>query len=592
MVANQTTPLPVSWKECKARGWSGLDVLLVTGDAYIDHPSFGVALIGRLLEAHGLRVAILAQPRFNTNTDFKQFPSPSLFCGITAGNLDSIVANYTSNSRIRKTDAYSPNGNPWRGNLQAKSERRRPDRASLIYSSLARSAFPGTPVILGGIEASLRRFVHYDYQQDKLRNSFLTEAKADLLVYGMGEKAVLEIVRRRQAGESLSGIMGTCERLTESQFAERFTHLKKSSNREYLILPSWQKIEDENALFLQAEVAIDRHARGRSSRFILQRQKHQWILQHPPQPVLKTNELDAFYELPFTRRPHPDDNADIPAYRMIRDSITIVRGCSGNCHFCAITRHQGAVIVSRSNRSIVREAKALSESSDFRGTISDLGGPTANLFATDCSIGGCRKRDCLYPKLCPNLIIDEERFLRLLQEVSSLKAVRHLFISSGLRMGLLLETEKLFKALLYHHTPGVLKIAPEHTVDEVLQLIHKEPHELLQKFVTRCNELTLKKGRKHAGLSPYIITSHPGSSPAIAEKMAADLKHLGLQLHSFQDFTPTPGTLSTAIYVTGRHPETGRKVTVNRTKKQRQEERDILENQFTLGRKTPKKKKN
>lgn len=582
--------LPLSWRECKQRGWQELDVLLVTGDAYIDHPSFGIALIGRLLESEGLRVALLSQPRHHSTEDFAHFPPPRLFCGITAGNLDSIVANYTGNGRVRKTDSYSPHGNPWRGKEQIKTKRRRPDRATIVYSSLARSAFPGTPIVLGGIEASLRRFIHYDYQQDKLRNSFLLESKGDLLIYGMGEKAILEVVKRRQAGNDLSGIAGTCERLTEKTLAERFPELPSSSNRATLLLPSWSQISQNRASFLDAEIEIDKHARARSSRLIFQKQKNQWIVQHPPQPTLRQTELDQLYQLPFTRRPHPD-HVDVPAFRMIRDSITIVRGCSGNCSFCAITRHQGGVIVSRSHDSIVREAQQLASARDFSGTISDLGGPTANLYGTHCKIGGCRKRDCLYPELCPNLEIDEDLFLKLLKEVSSIEGINHLFISSGLRMGLLLQTPKLLARLMKFHTPGMMKIAPEHTVGSVLQLMHKEPHDLLVEFIRRSREIAKQNRLKPPQFSPYIITAHPGSNVSVARKLADQLKTLKIPVHSFQDFTPTPGTLSTAIYYTGIDPSTRKKVSVPKTRRARQEERAILEKSFTLGKKGREKKK-
>ena len=366
--AGRALPLPISWEECRLRGWSHLDILLVTGDAYIDHPSFGVALIGRLLESHGYRVAILPQPRFDSAEDFKAFPTPRLFCGITAGNLDSIVANYTGNGKVRDTDAYSPNGNPWRGKERLKTSRRRPDRATLLYTSLARSAFREIPIVLGGIEASLRRFVHYDFKQAKLRSSFLTDAKADLLVYGMGEKAIVEIARRCAEKMPLSFIGGTCQRYTDRDLREqfpalgpdRFDELEVKSSQKFLVLPSWEKIQAEQHYFLEAETEIDRHARACSPRIVLQHQQSHWVVQHPAPRPLSPRELDALYSLPYTRRPHPE-NQEIPAFRMIRDSVTIVRGCSGNCSFCAITRHQGPAIVSRSRESIGVECRRIAQ---------------------------------------------------------------------------------------------------------------------------------------------------------------------------------------------------------------------------------------
>ena len=577
-----TRPLPISWDECKLRGWPDLDILLVTGDAYIDHPSFGIALIGQLLTSHGYRVAILSQPRYDSAEDFKRFPTPRLFCGITAGNLDSIVANYTGNGKVRDTDAYSPDGNPWRGTERTKAERRRPDRASLVYTSLARSAFRNTPIILGGIEASLRRFVHYDFKQEKLRSSLLTDAKADLVVYGMAEKAIVEIASRCAQKRPLNNILGSCQRLTDKELQEHFPDYftgrlgaeKITSSQKMLVLPSWDDIQKQPAFFLDAEMEIDQHSRAASSRIILQRQQTHWVVQYPAPNPLSPAELDALYALPYTRRPHPAQQ--IPAYRMIKDSVTIVRGCSGNCSFCAITRHQGPAIISRSRESILNECRRIVQMDDFTGTITDLGGPTANLFGTHCAIGSCKKRDCLYPKPCPNLKIDEDLFLDLLNDVAGLDGVKKLFISSGLRMELLLRTPRLLKRILRQHTPGSLKIAPEHTDDELLCLMHKEPHALLKKFLAACREIGKDIG-KEIQFTPYVITAHPGSTPQQAEKLVRDVQKLGLQIRKFQDFTPTPGTLSTAMYVTGLRPGSKHPLAVPRKQSERQEQRRIVE---------------
>ncbi len=575
-------PLPISWDECKLRGWSYLDILLVTGDAYIDHPSFGVALIGRLLESHGYRVAILSQPRFDSAEDFKSFPPPRLFCGITAGNLDSIVANYTGNGKVRDTDAYSPGGNPWRAEQRIKTERRRPDRASLIYTSLARSAFRDVPIVLGGIEASLRRFVHYDFKQEKLRSSFLTDAKADLLVYGMGEKAITEIARRCDNKQDLFSIAGTCQRFTDKELQEHFPEQNPNmgvhSSKNFLILPSWENIQANQHHFLEAEIEIDDHSRAYSPRIVLQRQQTHWVVQYPAANPLSHVELDTLYSLPFTRRPHPLSQ-HIPAFQMIKDSVTIVRGCSGNCSFCAITRHQGPAIISRSKESIINECKRISQMDDFKGTISDLGGPTANLYGTHCAIGSCKKRDCLYPKICPNLKIDEDIFLDLLDNITAITDIKRLFISSGLRMEILLRTPRLLKRILRSHTPGSLKIAPEHTNDELLCLMHKEHHALLKKFVTECRKIGKEIG-KDIELTPYVITAHPGSTTQHAEKLVHDMQKLGLQIRKSQDFTPTPGTLSTAMYVTGLAPGSKQPLPVPRKQSDRQQQRRILERSF------------
>lgn len=580
MTPPKLLPLPASWEECVQRGWDGIDVLLVTGDAYVDHPSFGIALIGRFLERYGYRVAILSQPRYDTPIDFQRFPAPRLFCGITAGNLDSIVANYTGNGKVRNTDAYSPGGVVWRTADHNKNNRYRPDRASLIYANLARSCYKNTPIVLGGIEASLRRFVHYDYKQNRLRSSFLTDAKADLVVYGMGEHAVLDIARKCSAGRPLQAIRGTCERLTENELNQRFPNWSASGTNEVLVLPSLTEIQNDKALFLDAELALDIHSRAGSDKIVLQKQQTHWVVQYPAAPALSVRELDTLYELPYTRLPHPQ-SPEVPAHRMIKDSITIVRGCSGNCSFCAITRHQGATIQSRSLESITKECKTLAASPFFGGTISDLGGPTANLYGTSCAVGGCKKKDCLYPKICKHLVIDEKRFLTLLQKVASIENVRHVFISSGLRMELLLRTPSLLRELILHHIPGAMKIAPEHSHKEVLQLMHKEPHALLTRFIHHTRALANSLG-KDLRVVPYVISAHPGCRDQHAAQLATDMEKLGLPLKQFQDFTPTPGTLSTAMYVTGLSMLDKKPIYVARNSGERMKQRKLLEGKRTV----------
>ena len=490
-------------------------------------------------------MAILPQPRHHNSADFLEFGKPRLFFGVTSGNLDSIVANYTGNGKVRDFDAYSANGNPWWPGEAKKANRKRPDRATIVYANLARAAYTDVPVILGGVEASLRRFVHYDYKQQKLRGSVLTDGKADLLAYGMAEKAIVEAALAIKEKKNLTGINGTCERMTEQAFRE-FTN-QHAGEDEMIILPSWEDIQRDRSLFLDAELMIDKHARSRSSKILVQKQQTSWLIQHPPVKPLTEEDLDKLYNLPFTRTPHPRAG-NIPAYQMIRDSITIVRGCSGNCSFCAITRHQGPTPSSRSRGSILQEAKRICAMDDFGGTISDLGGPTANLFATYCKIGGCKKHDCLFPKVCEHLEVNEKEMLLLLEDVVSLEEVKHVFISSGLRMELLLKTPKLMKKLLASHTPGSLKIAPEHTEDGVLEIMHKEPHEVLCNFVNSCKKIE-KALKKKVHLTPYIITGHPGSSEKSALNLVKKMKRLGLTVRQFQDFTPTPGTLSTAMFV-------------------------------------------
>ncbi len=577
MVKKSPLPyLPVTRQECLRYGWESIDIILVTGDAYVDHPSFGVALIGRLLADHGYRVAILPQPRYDRLDDFRRFGRPRLFFGITAGNLDSIVANYSGNGKVRSNDAYSPMGNPWFAGEQTKTNRRRPDRATLIYANLARAAYGDVPIILGGVEASLRRFIHYDYKQNRLRGSVLTEAKADLLVYGMGEKSILQVAEKLSNNQAIHGIDGTCRRLTDKEMLQQFPDISRHGTPAGLhILPSWSEMQRDAKLFLESECAVDSHARGCSPTILAQRQQNSWLVQYPAPAPLSTKEMDAVYDLPFSRKPHPA-TPDIPAHGMIRHSITIVRGCSGNCSFCAISRHQGPICSSRSIRSIVREAERIRNAEGFDGTITDLGGPTANLYKSSCSLTSCRKHDCLFPRVCRHLHLDEKAFLDMLQSVSAIDGIRHVFISSGLRMELLLQTPLLLQALLVNHVSGSMKIAPEHTEDEVLELMHKESHRGLCDFLKHCRAVAKKLG-KDVVFNPYIITAHPGCTGRHTQMMAKRLKELRLKVRQFQDFTPTPGTLSTAMYVTGLHRDTKKAIFVARNASEKKRQRQILE---------------
>ncbi|NPA94918.1 MAG: YgiQ family radical SAM protein [Thermodesulfobacteria bacterium] len=567
---NQTTSgfLPATRKEMEACGWDRPDIVLVTGDAYVDHPSFGISLIGRWLEAHGFRVAILAQPRHHNDADFKRFGRPRLFFGISSGNLDSIVANYTGNARIRQRDAYSPNGDPYFPGPRTKTNRRRPDRAVITYANLARRAYHDVPIVIGGIEASLRRFIHYDYQQEKLRNSILTDSKADILVYGMGELACLEIAKRLEAGQDLLNIPGTMTRHGHSESLE---------GEDIRFLPSWDDISTEPSLFLDAELDIDQTARSGDQRRLAQVQKGGTVVvQNRASRPLTTKEMDFLHELPFTRLPHPAFGR-VPAWEMIKDSITVVRGCFGNCSFCAIARHQGPVITSRSVDSVLREVDELASASFFKGTVTDLGGPTANMYGVSCKVGeSCKKKDCLFPKLCKNLELNQNEMRHLLKKVSAHEKVKNVFISSGLRMDMLLRTPELMADILKSHIPGALKIAPEHTEEEVLYLMHKPGGLLLEQFLKSAREI-LKKLGKRSGITAYFMTSHPGCTLAHMVAMGEKLKRLRLPVRQFQDFTPTPGTISTAMYVTELDRYDKRPIFVAKRRKDRAAQRKILE---------------
>ncbi len=565
--------LPTTAVECRDLGWDVVDIVLVSGDAYVDHPSFGIALIGRWLEANGFRVAVLAQPEYqNGCEDFKRFGRPRLFFGISAGNLDSIVANYSGNGKIRDKDPFSPNGNPYFPGEKQKTNRRRPDRATLIYANRAQAAWPGVPVVLGGIEASLRRFIHYDYRQEKLRNSILADSKADLLVYGMGERAVLEIAQRLDRGADLAGISGTCEFLSPAAGSV------SADEEDATLLPGWHEIKDKKKNFILAELEIDQRARQgyESQRFLLQKQKSGWVKENRPAAPLTQVELDRVYELPFQRCPGLA-NTNIPAFAMIRDSITIVRGCSGNCSFCALTRHQGAQVVSRTKGSILREAETVVRQSSFKGTISDLGGPTANLYATSCNLNKpCSRKDCLYPEVCKHLQIDEDSFVNLLQAVAELAGVKKVLISSGLRLALLRRTPKLLARIIRHHLPGIMKIAPEHSEPEILRLMHKNDALELDEFLQEARTLALKAKVK-VDFTPYLISSHPGCSVEEMRNLAQSIKCNDLKARQYQDFTPTPGTLSTAMYVSGRDRDTLKPIRVAKGATERQQQRQELE---------------
>ncbi|THB70928.1 MAG: YgiQ family radical SAM protein [Desulfobulbaceae bacterium] len=584
MKSKPLLPLPVSWEECEKRNWDAVDIVLVSGDAYIDHPSFGIALIGRLLESQGYRVAMLAQPEYQDATDFRRFGKPRLFFGISAGNLDSIVANYSSNGKVRDRDAYSPHGSPWRSGEKSRKNRYRPDRAALIYSNLARQAYPDATLVLGGIESSLRRFVHFDYQQNLLRGSQLSDAKADLLIYGMAETAISRVAAAFAEEKSVSGFAGTCIRMTDSQF-QTFTE-QLPAEQKLTILPSFTEITDNPELFLKAELAIDRHARQYSSKILAQKQQAVWVVQFPPSAPLDTKAFDALYQLGFSRKAHPA-NQQIPAEKMIRDSVTVVRGCPGNCSFCAISRHQGPATVSRSVTSVLTELQSIADQPEFSGTISDLGGPTANLFGTECSIGSCASHDCLFPTVCKNLLTDEKKSLELLDKALQINGIKQVFISSGLRMELLRKTPELFRKIVLHHTPGAMKIAPEHTEDHLLQIMHKEPHQDLLDF-TRDFKKICKQGGSHRQITPYIISAHPGCTEADTKAMVKKLQRAGLSVRQFQDFTPSPGTISTAMYVSERDRRNNKPLYVAKKQAERNRQRKIIEDTFLTRKKNKK----
>ena len=565
--------LPTTKKEVEARGWDYLDVIIFSGDAYVDHPSFGAAVIGRVLEAEGLRVAIVPQPDWRGDfRDFRKLGRPRLFFGVSPGAMDSMINHYTANKRLRSNDAYTPDSRPGM----------RPDYPSIVYTRILKELYPDVPVVLGGIEASMRRLTHYDYWQDRLRPGILADSPADLLIYGMGEKPIRELVHRLLAGED-------------------FHTLHDIPQTVYLageVTPE----ENDLTLFAHEDCLHDkmkqaknfRHIEEESNRLhahrILQRCGGQTIVVNPPYPPMTEQEIDASFDLPYTRLPHPKYKGKvIPAYEMIKFSVNIHRGCFGGCSFCTISAHQGKFIYSRSKESILKEVKKITEMPDFKGYLSDLGGPSANMYAMKGKnpdiCARCKKPSCIWPDICKNLNADHMPLLDLYKEVDRIPGIKKSFIGSGVRYDLLLhryEEEKLNRAagqyteeLIARHVSGRLKVAPEHTQDRVLRLMRKPSFKLFEQF----KRLFERINRQHAlnqQLIPYFISSHPGCQITDMAELAVITKNLHFQLEQVQDFTPTPMTLSTEMYYTGIHPYTLEKVETAHTKEQKLDQRQFF----------------
>lgn len=559
--------LPVSREDMRERDWYYYDFLIVTGDAYVDHPSFGTAVIGRVLEAEGFRVAVLAQPRWKDASDFTAMGAPRFGVLINAGNLDSMVAHYTASKKRRHDDAYSP----------GRKAGRRPDRAVTVYSRLAREAFPGLPIIIGGLEASLRRFAHYDYWADRVMPPILADAGADLLVYGMGERAVLEIARRLRKKEpvaSITDVRGTAF-LADSKEACRF---------EAVECPAYEDVARDKRRYAEAAmIQYDEHdpVRGRA---VIQPCMGRYLIVNPPQMPLTTEEFDRVSELPYARAPHPmyEKEGGVPAIQEVQFSIIHNRGCFGACHFCSLAFHQGRMVTARSHASVLREAKLLTEHPDFKGYIHDVGGPTANFRRPSCrdqlKRGLCRGRNCLTPAPCPKLDTDHSDYLRLLREIAALPGVKKVFIRSGIRFDYLMLDKggEFFADLVKNHVSGQLKVAPEHCVDEVLELMNKPPHAVYQRFEEKFKRLNQRYGKQQY-LVPYLISGHPGTTLQDAVRLAEYLNKRGVQPEQVQDFYPTPGTLSTCMYYTGLDPRTMKPVHVPKDPLEKAMQRALLQ---------------
>ncbi|MFA6876044.1 MAG: YgiQ family radical SAM protein [Parabacteroides sp.] len=565
--------LPTTKKEVEARGWDYIDVILFSGDAYVDHPSFGIAVIGRTLEAMGLRVAVVPQPDWRGDyRDFKKLGTPRLFFGVSAGAMDSMINHYTANKRLRSDDAYTPDRRPGM----------RPNYPSIVYTKILKELYPDTPVVLGGIEASLRRLTHYDYWQDKLLPGILVSSSADLLIYGMGELPIKELVHQLQSGVAFSEIRDIPQTAYLAENIEpRKDDIELYSHEECLV----DKLKQAKNFCHIEEESNKIHA----SR-ILQRVDSKVIVVNPPFPPMTEQEIDASFDLPYTRLPHPKYKGKvIPAFEMIKFSVNIHRGCFGGCAFCTISAHQGKFIVSRSKESILKEVNNIIEMPDFKGYLSDLGGPSANMYKMHGKnqeiCAQCKKSSCIFPMICKNLNADHEPLIELYKSVDSIPGIKRSFIGSGIRYDLLMnhyDDGLLNKAaniyaeeLIAHHISGRLKIAPEHTEDNVLKMMRKPSFSLFEQFKKLFDSINKRSGLNQQ-LIPYFISSHPGCTEADMAKLAIQTKKLHFQLEQVQDFTPTPMTLATEMYYTGFHPYTLEKVYTAKTKEQKLEQRQFF----------------
>lgn len=559
--------LPTSVKEMKALGWDSVDVVLFTGDAYVDHPSFGAAVIGRVLQSAGYKVAIVPQPNWQDDLrDFRKFGAPRLFFGVSAGAMDSMVNHYTAARRRRSDDAYTPGGR----------HGARPDYPSIVYSGILRDLYPDTPIIAGGIEASMRRLSHYDYWEDRLRPSLLLDCKADIISYGMGEKGVIEIAQAIESGEglqSLSDMPQIALRSTSGPTIAGIGELKDGkiyTGETDIVLHSFDRCLRDKRSQAENFKHIEQQSNSMHGKTLWQRHGDLWIRVNPMYPPMTTAEIDASFDLPYTRVPHPRYKGKrIPAYEMIRHSVNIHRGCFGGCSFCTISAHQGKFIASRSKESVLREVRKVTLMDDFKGYLSDVGGPSANMYALggkDLSIcAKCLKPSCLHPSVCPNLNTDHRPLLDLYHAVDSVPGVKKSFIGSGVRYDLSMHhtsdqaidraNRQYNEELITRHVSGRLKVAPEHTSDVVLDLMRKPSFQLYHEFSRFFERVNSAHGLKQQ-LIPYFISSHPGCREVDMAELAAETKSLNLHLEQVQDFTPTPMTLSTEIYYTGFHPYT------------------------------------
>ena len=569
--------LPTTKKEMKIRGWEEADIILFSADAYVDHPSFGGAVIGRILEAAGYKVAIVPQPDWHGDfRDFKKLGRPRLFFGIAPGCMDSMVNKYTANKRLRSEDAYSPDGR----------HDCRPEYPTIVYTKILKQLFPDVPVILGGIEASMRRLTHYDYWQDRVRKSILCDSGADMIIYGMGERPIVELARQIENGRPVSDI----KEIPQTVYMAREQEIPGSINDDDIVLHSHEECLQNK----KAEAENFRHIEEESNKVhaqrLLQKTGSQYVVVNPPYPPMTTEEMDNVFSLPYTRFPHPKYNGKrIPAYEMIKHSVNIHRGCFGGCAFCTISAHQGKFISCRSKESILKEVKEVMEMPDFKGYLSDLGGPSANMYG----MGGknkslcakCKRPSCINPNICPNLNADHSKLLEIYHAVDALKGIKKSFIGSGVRYDLLLyrskdeknneAAEQYTKELITKHVSGRLKVAPEHTSDNVLKLMRKPSFKQFEQFTEIFERINKEAGLRQQ-LIPYFISSHPGCHEEDMAELAVKTKRLNFQLEQVQDFTPTPMTVSTEAWYTGYDPYTLEPVYSAKTQREKLAQRQFF----------------
>jgi uncharacterized radical SAM protein YgiQ len=580
--------LPMSRAEMNARGWDAVDIVFVTGDAYVDHPSFAMAILGRVLESAGFRVAMLSQPAWQSCSPWRQFGRPRLFFAVSAGNMDSLINHYTANRKVRNDDAYSPGG---RIGL-------RPDRATLAYCHRCREAYPGVPVIAGGVEASLRRLAHYDYWSDTVRRSILLDCKADLLAYGMGEDAIVEIARRLAAGQSLRqlrdmrgvayalGAAETPDALNRND--ERWRPLERHfptkhgpSRTELIVLPSFEEVKADKAAFVEATRLIHVNTNPYNAGILVQYHDRQAIVVNPPALPVSQADMDRIYDLPYTRRPHPSYTEPIPAHEMIKDSVTIMRGCFGGCTFCSITAHQGRIIQSRSEASVLTELRKMAADDSFSGIVSDIGGPTANMYEMRCTRpeveARCKRLSCVHPTVCKLLGTDHGPLIELMRRARNEPGIRRVLVASGIRMDLAQKSPTYMRELTAHHIGGHLKVAPEHTDPGVLAVMKKPTIDDFDGFARAFQDASRKAGKPKQYLVPYFIASHPGSDLAAMIDLAVFLKRNGYRPDQVQDFIPAPFDIATCMYYTGIDPFTKQKTYVAKHLRDRKLQRALLQ---------------